>query len=117
MLLPGSGTLHVNGQPVPRRSNAPTGPFIEAVEARQLLVNVHDWVGALTFSGVDGEQTVHVFPGKLAPQPALAFAALARLVDDLSGLAGALKYPSDLVLDTSGLTTRPPDLIDLEHLS
>lgn len=107
------GPLLVNGTAVLRRSNSPVGPFIESADDEHLYVNVHDWVGALRFSNDSGEQTVHVFPAKLAEEAQAAFEALARLVDDLPELTGHLGYPTDLVNSASDLRTQTLQLHDL----
>ncbi|MDL2343879.1 hypothetical protein QOL99_06920 [Deinococcus sp. MIMF12] len=92
-------------------------PFIEVWSATEVSVNVHDWVGRLHFTSTDGviDETVHVFPSKLAPEPDAAFAALRRMVDRLPDLTAQLGYPTHLVPVTEGLQSQPLQLADVEE--
>lgn len=94
-------------------------PSITAQNATHVTVDVHDWVGRLHFTSTDGrvDETTHVFPAKLAPEPREAFVALGRMVDSLPELTADLGYPTHLVPITEGLHVQPLELADVEGIA
>lgn len=106
--VPAGTDLRVNGVRVPYTANVNHTPHIMDGSADHLAVHLHDWVGRLEFTDAAGHTTTtFAYPRKLHPDPDRAFAALARMADDLRDLDHTLTFPQALQVSSEGLSLLP----------
>ncbi|MFC6592766.1 hypothetical protein ACFP81_12680 [Deinococcus lacus] len=116
-----AGNVSLAGRSLGTAEDEQRTPYLLRETPGGLYVRLTDWVGRLEFSVEDGRGvTVHpcyVYPAKLSPDPKEAFAALGRMVDDLSGVtAPQIDFPRE-VLPSLEPGLRPPPAAALEDLA